>query len=168
MPCRAHTFRISVKNALIVCFAICAEMPVNFRIQLIAILFQTLFCHAHAAVKVHHTLERCIGLQPDNHFIFTVDIARLKIVNTGNAVCLHIQYTAFFQFLLQQIFAFIPNFHCFFAWSGQKTLIALIKRIIFLNKAAYINFSLPASFCKSVPCTCHCIPPNWVLFQLFI
>ena len=161
----AHARRVCVEHALVVRFAIFREGMLHLLIQRIAVLLQRCLGAAHAAVGVHNALQRRVRLQAHNHLVVPVDVARLKVVNAGKPLRLHVQH-AFLQLLLQKRLAFFP--HSLRARRGgrKKPFAALVQRKIFLNKAAHINAALPFAGRKALPlrvlhhpfCPLSCFP----------
>ena len=65
---------ISVKDSIIVCFAILRECFDDFRVRLVAICLQRSEDHAQTAVGHDGAFERCIRLKPDNNFVVTINV----------------------------------------------------------------------------------------------
>ena len=76
LPALHDLRRIGVENAVVVGLAIFREGLVDLRIRLEASRLQSRLDHAQAAEWKNGSLERLVGLQPDDHFVVAVDIAR--------------------------------------------------------------------------------------------
>ena len=146
---------IGVKDALVVGFAVLAEVGGDFRIQLITILLQSGFGHPGAAVEVHDALEGRIGLQAHDDLVLLVDVAGGEVVDAADDVGLHIQ-NALLQLLEQQLLAFCPDLPGALGGAGQETFVTVIGGHILLNEGAHVHRPLPLSAVKTVPLgVCH-------------
>src|SRR3954469_8388224 len=67
---------IGVKDALVVCLAIFAKCLDDGRIRFDAVGFEGAEHHAQATVWHDSALERSVGLEADNDFVFLIDVTR--------------------------------------------------------------------------------------------
>ena len=81
---------IGVEHTVVVGLAVGSEMLFNFRVQLVAVLLQSGFGHAHTAVQVYDALQGSVGLQADDHLIVPVNIAGSEVIDTGDGIGFHI------------------------------------------------------------------------------
>ena len=81
---------IGIEHAVIVGLAVGSEMLFNFGVQLVAVLLQSGFGHAHTAVQVYDALQGSVGLQADDHLVVPVDIAGGEVIDTGDGIGFHI------------------------------------------------------------------------------
>ena len=65
-------------------------MSFDFGVQLVAVLLQSGFGHAHTAVQVYDALQGSVGLQADDHLIVPVNIAGSEVIDTGDGIGFHI------------------------------------------------------------------------------
>ena len=81
---------IGVEHTVVVGLAVGSEMLFNFGVQLVAVLLQSGFGHAHTAVQVYDALQGSVGLQADDHLIVPVNIAGSEVVDAGDGIGFHI------------------------------------------------------------------------------
>ena len=81
---------IGVEHTVVVGLAVGSEMLFNFGVQLVAVLLQSGFGHAHTAVQVYDALQGSVGLQADDHLIVPVNIAGSEVIDTGDGIGFHI------------------------------------------------------------------------------
>ena len=81
---------IGIEHTVIVGLAVGSEMSFDFGVQLVAVLLQSGFGHAHTAVQVYDALQGSVGLQADDHLIVPVNIAGSEVIDTGDGIGFHI------------------------------------------------------------------------------
>ena len=81
---------IGVEHTVVVGLAVGSEMSFDFGVQLVAVLLQSGFGHAHTAVQVYDALQGSVGLQADDHLIVPVNIAGSEVIDTGDGIGFHI------------------------------------------------------------------------------
>ena len=146
---------IGVKDALVVGFAVLAEVGGDLRVQFVTVLLQGGLGHPGAAVKVHDALEGRIGLQAHDDLVLPVDVAGGKVVDAADDVGLHVQ-NSLFELLEQQLFAFCPDLPGALGGAGQETFVTVIGGHILLNEGAHVHRPLPLTAVKTVPLgVCH-------------
>ena len=159
MSCNLGSIGISIEHTFIVGFTEFMKTPFDFRIHFISVLLQGGFSHTDTAVEVDHAFERSICLKSYDHFVFLINVSRLKVIDTGNYVSFYIINTMFDLFQ-QQLFASVPDFFRSCGGSFQKRVVAAVGRYVFLNKIPYIDHVSPVSAIKSFPFFAHVIFPS--------
>ena len=97
--------------------------------------------------------------------MFFVDITGSMRNRRGNFLRIHIEYAAFFTFLSQQAFAFLPDCGGVFRSGSQKICCAFIRRIVLLNKVTHIQFHLPLTGTEALPHFFHNVNPPYIIFN---
>ncbi len=103
-----HVVRIGVEHALVVGAAIFAENPLDFRVDLVAVLFQRLRRHADAAERHQRALEGLVGLQADDLFQLLVDVARRMGGDVADDMRVGVDHAALVELLLVEVEDLIP------------------------------------------------------------
>ena len=152
---RLFHFRcICFKYRLIVRAAILGKNLMQLFGRLIAIGRARLFCHLDAAVRHKRALERLIRLQTDDLLeilqIF-INVSRAIRRQAGNNLCLHVEHAVLCALLLLQLLQCAPQLIGRLGSVCQKSLIAVIRLVVFLDEVSYVYFFLPDTSFKTFP-----------------
>ena len=142
--------RISVENAVVVGLAILREGFVDLRIRLETSRLQSGLDHAQAAEWKDRPLERLIGLQPDDHFVVAIDIARFMRKDRRRRFRVDGKHALFplrFEIRLQ----FRPNCFCAIWCSDEESLVSGVGRDVANDKVAHVDGPAPISHLEFSP-----------------
>ena len=149
---------VAVKYSLVVGLVVFSKDLVEVGVGLVAVLLASFFGHLDAAEGHEGALERLIGLQPHDLFQVLetlVDVARLVARDGGDDVGVHVQHAAVPAFFGLQALQFVPQFLGSVRRARQEGLVSVVGGVVALNKIADVNFALPESTFKAIPCVNH-------------
>ena len=149
---------VAVEYGLVVGLVVVGKDLVEVCARLVAVLLAGFLGHFDAAERHKGALQRLVGLQ--THDLFQVleafaDVARLMARNRRNDVGVHIEHAALLAFFGLQLLEFIPELFGGVCRACQKFLATFIGGVVALNEVADIDFFLPESAGKAIPCFAH-------------
>ena len=144
---------VHAEDAVVVGLAILGEDLLDFRIRLLAGFLDGLLDHTPAAVRHHGTLARNIGLQTDNHIVDfrRVDVAGAECVDASRGVGVDVVDALLALYCQIVVIEVLPQVLGLLGGVSQERLIALIRRIVLLNKVTDINVLLPVALSEAFP-----------------
>ena len=145
---RAHLLGVGAEDAVVVRGAI-GELGLELLAQMIAVGLGGLLGHPHPAKGIDRPLQRRVRLQADNQLVLLIQVAGLVVEEAGGVVGIDIEHAALVELLLVQ--ALILGIHLLRALrrAHQEGGIALVRRVVGLDKVAHINGLLP---CAGLEC----------------
>ena len=144
------TLGIGVKDALVMGLAVEAEVALDLRVQMVAVLLQGGDGVANAAEGVDDALERGIGLEAHNDLGVLVNVAGGKVVDAGDSVGLYID-DALLDLLQNEGLCLLPDLGGLGGDGGQEVIPSLIGGVVFLNEVAHIHQVAPFAGAKPFP-----------------
>ena len=152
---RSHFRCVSIENTLIMSFSVFGEELNNLRIHMISIVFTCFHRHTDTAVRLQRTFERFVSLKTNDCLFFFVQITGTMRSDCGNNFGVHIQHTAFFSLLSGKIHNLFPKFFCVFCGICQKSIISVIRSVVFLNEISDIDLFFPDTRAEAFPLFSH-------------
>src|SRR6185436_4686504 len=105
--------------------------------------------HPPAAVGHDRALERRLGLQPDDDFVFLVDVAwRVSRNRTGNLR--HVEH-ALLALLDEELLKLLPDLQRAFRGRREEGLVPVVRFVILLDEIADVDLFLPETCTKAMP-----------------
>ena len=153
-----HLVCISIKNAVVVCFAVFREYLVQFFRWFIAISSASLFGHVDATIRHKGTLEWLVGLYTYNLFeAFSVlaDVAWAVSRHPRHHFGLHIQDASLGAFFFLKNLQHTPKLVGGVCRFGQKTLVAIVSGVVVLYEFTHVDFIKPFLACEASPFLSH-------------
>ena len=147
----ADVGRINVKHALVMGFAVFGKDFADFGVQLDVVHFARVLYHFQTAERHDRAFQRLVCLQADDGFQIFIDIARCMAGNAGHY--LRIDFVGFVRavFDFDAFHHFRPQFGRRLSRRREERCIAFIRRVVFLNKIAYVDIGFPITADKTFP-----------------
>ena len=142
---------IDVEHALVMGFTVFGEDFFQRRVQLTAVNLTGAFHHFDAAERDNGAFQRSFSLQADDFFQRFIDIAGVVRGNGRGEIGVEIDggMRAVFNFdTFQHV---VPQFSGRFGRACKEGLIALIRRVVPLNKIANVDAVLPFALGEPFP-----------------
>ena len=147
----AHLRGVGVKHAGVVRLAVHGEELAHPGIDRVAVILAGLLRHADAAVGHERALERLVRLQADDLLLVLVEIARAVGGDGGDDLRVHVQHAALGDLLLRQRADPIPQVERVLRRPLEEILVAVVGRVVVLDKAADVDLAAPRRALKAVP-----------------
>ena len=144
---------VHAEDTVIVGLAVLGEDLLDFRIRLLAGFLDGLLDHTPTAVRHHGTLARNIGLQTDNHIVDfrRVDVAGAECVDASRCVGVDVVDALLALHGQIVVIEILPQVLGLLSGVSQEGLVALIRRVVLLNKVTDINVLLPVALSEAFP-----------------
>ena len=147
----AHLRGVGVKHARVVRLAVYGEELAHPGIDRVAVILAGLLRHADAAVGHERALERLVRLQSDDLLLVLVKIPRAVGGDGGDDLRVHVQHAALGDLLLRQRTDLIPQVERVLRRPLEEILIAIVGRVVVLDKAADVDLAAPGRALEAVP-----------------
>ena len=144
---------VHAEDAVIVGLAVLGENLLDFRIRLLAGFLDGLLDHTPTAIRHHGALARNVGLQTDNHIVDfrRVDVTGAECVDTSRCVGVDVVDALLALYCQIVVIEVLPQVLGLLGGVSQEGLVALIRRIVLLNKVTDINVLLPVALSEAFP-----------------
>ena len=144
-----HVVGVCVEDGVIVSLPILREGFRHRGIGFVSISLERVDDHPKTAIGHDRTLERCLGLKSNDHFVAPIDIAWIVgsdgTWNQGNVE------HALFSFFHEEFVQAIPKVRCACGGARKEGIVSLIRLVVLLNEVADIDLPLPKSRFEALP-----------------
>ena len=127
--CKTHLVGVRSENTVVVCGSV-SEFLFNLRRQLISVCLTRLARHSYAAKGVYTALERTVGLQTDDYFVFLVHVSGRIAGQRGDGSGIDIENPTHLSLKLEKALNLLHHFIGAFRRLRKKRAVTRIFLII--------------------------------------